>query len=370
VSGLLLQQGFECVLVSSGIDAVVRVHASLNSTDAAGSARRPGDGLDVVIIGHSLPGLTGVEAAQLIRSMAHWHPYAARLPIIGANDEHQTESLAAGMDVCLAKPFSRDSCVSMVEELVARARAAQLACGLHSAPPDAVRASAGYPTSDWSVVLFRTFALKLVTTLDQQVASSDETPPRTVAGALEPRLYAAALHWACAVLGAHGASECYDELCGVLMGTRADAMSKAQPVVVRLRAALASHEAAIDSAAGAHETAVQAALHLPTFEQLEDALELSRMFLRINVKRLEELRPCIESADWAKCERLAHNIKVNARWLGLRHLDCTAAVLEVAAQSSQHVGACVSLEERLWVDWKYASERLGRLLDASAATLD
>ena len=70
-------------MLTNGLDAVVRIHACLASPKPGWGART-GDSIDCVVMDCNMPYLTGNEATLLVRAMAHWHPFAEVLPILGA----------------------------------------------------------------------------------------------------------------------------------------------------------------------------------------------------------------------------------------------------------------------------------------------
>ena len=120
-------KAYDCKTVTNGLDAIVRIF-SCCASNTPGWEEHEGDSIDAVVLGCSMPHMSGAEVALLVRSMAHWHPYAQMLPILGAmppSVDSEAQCLSAGMNGCIAKPFAKDACVSSVSEMVAHARSQQ-----------------------------------------------------------------------------------------------------------------------------------------------------------------------------------------------------------------------------------------------------
>ena len=178
VTSLFLQDYHRSV-ISNGLDAVVHIYTHLSRDSLRWGASE--GGIDCCIMDVSMPYLLGNEVARLVRSMAHWHPYAASMPIVGATahalaSEYQ-KCIDDGMDACLTKPFNKESIVRAVSQATDRARAYQAELQLAALPAEAVRAGSGAPTSDVVLALQRKLAKLLADALYDLVGNAGNLSP-------------------------------------------------------------------------------------------------------------------------------------------------------------------------------------------------
>lgn len=105
---MLLRSGYEVKLACDGMDAL-RIMLEEGRATA----------FDLMIMDVQMPGLTGVELVEKLRTRGICPPV---LPIAGALNEETYESLSAmGCPVPLEKPFSRGELIDRVERMLSDA---------------------------------------------------------------------------------------------------------------------------------------------------------------------------------------------------------------------------------------------------------
>ena len=377
-------------IIANGLEAIVRIHACLAS-ESPGWGNRKGDAIDCCVMDFNMPFLSGNEVAHLARSMAHWHPYAAMLPILGATahalaSEHE-KCIVAGMDSCLTKPFNKARITQAVDELIGRVRERQAELQLSEQPPHALRGGAGGPDSEATLALQRKLATLLAAALVSDARNRGQAnAPATatsVSGVIsatggnktlnvDPAAYLATLRWACSVLGAHEAVALCDALAspaaspesasaaGWEQERRGQASSPA-PVdmlarYTELQSAVLAHDARI-ATMGHQEVAARAAVHLPTLRAMP--AKSAAHFVTGHASLIADLSAlyddCLKHGNWEEYHRRTHSFKSGARWIGAIHCGDTAEALESAARCGQ--AQLVKLfHERLVVDIKAAFE--------------
>ena len=88
--------------------------SAANGEEAIDLVRNQPDGIDVVLLDHSMPGLSGVETLRALRGLA---PDLPALIITGFPDDADVYADADGV---LQKPFSLDGLVTAVQALLDR----------------------------------------------------------------------------------------------------------------------------------------------------------------------------------------------------------------------------------------------------------
>ena len=88
--------------------------SAANGEEAIDLVRNQPDGIDVVLLDHSMPGLSGVETLRALRGLA---PDLPALIITGFPDD---AGVYADADGVLQKPFSLDGLVTAVQALLDR----------------------------------------------------------------------------------------------------------------------------------------------------------------------------------------------------------------------------------------------------------
>lgn len=98
---VLSRRSYEVVTASSGREAL----------DLAGNFAP-----HVVVSDLGMPGMTGIEMMNQMRSMSQLEPFKA-IALSGYDDDEATSALAAGFDVHLVKPVDFDSLCATIEKL-------------------------------------------------------------------------------------------------------------------------------------------------------------------------------------------------------------------------------------------------------------
>jgi CheY-like chemotaxis protein len=111
--------GCTCTVVADGVAAVAM----------ALQQEQDSSGWDIILMDVEMPGCCGVEATRQIRADRR----AAALPIIAvtanAFADERARYLAAGMDDCLVKPFTRAQLLAMLQRYVRNPQAPALRDG-------------------------------------------------------------------------------------------------------------------------------------------------------------------------------------------------------------------------------------------------
>ena len=373
-------------IIANGLEAIVRIHACLASESPCWGSRKD-DAIDCCVMDFNMPFLSGNEVAHLARSMAHWHPYAAMLPILGATthalaSEHE-KCIVAGMDSCLTKPFNKARITQAVDELIGRMHDRQVELQLSDQPPHALRGGAGVPDSEATLALQRKLASLLASALvsdarDRGKANAPAAAPATsgvisaTGGSktlnVDPAAFLATLRWVCSVLGAHEAVALCDALAsptvpvepasGWEQGRRGKASSPVDMLAryTELQSAVLAHDARI-ATMGYQEVAARAAVHVPTLSAMP--ARSATHFVAGHASLIADLNAlyddCLKHGNWEEYHRRTHSFKSGARWIGANHCGDTAEALESAARKGQ--AQLVKLfHERLVVDLQAAFE--------------
>lgn len=98
---MTLAETVNCECVNRGLDVVNLIQA---------------DAFDVVLLDIEMPAMNGYEVLQRIRALGYSGPVIALTA--HAMDEEQSHILGAGFDACLAKPFSRQDVLTLLDRIL------------------------------------------------------------------------------------------------------------------------------------------------------------------------------------------------------------------------------------------------------------